>query len=74
MVRRAARAAGLALAVAAASVACKSPSKPKDRAPAPARSVAKPVDRLLPGELSAGEGQVFGLAVPRGMTEGDRGR
>jgi hypothetical protein len=30
--------------------------------------VSKPVDRLLPAELAAGEGQVFGLAVPRGMT------
>lgn len=69
MVRRSARAAGLALAFGAVvSVACKSPSKPKDTAPPPARSVAKPVDRLLPGELPAGEGHVFGLAVPRGMT------
>jgi hypothetical protein len=65
--RRTFQVAGLVLA-AAAGVACKSPSKAKDAAPVPARSVAKPVDRLLPGELPAGEGQVFGLAVPRGMT------
>lgn len=68
-VRRSVRAAGVALAVAAtALVACKSPTKPKSTAPAPARSAAKPVDRLLPGELRPGEGHVFGLAVPRGMT------
>jgi hypothetical protein len=57
----------LLLAAAASSAACRSPSKPKQSPPATA-SVAKPVDRLLPAELAAGEGQVFGLAVPRGMT------
>jgi hypothetical protein len=31
-------------------------------------SAVKPIDRLAPGELAAGVGDVFGLPVPRGMT------
>lgn len=58
----------LLFALAAASVACRSRPEPKKADLALARSAAKPVDRLAPGELAAGEGQVFGLAVPKGMT------
>jgi hypothetical protein len=59
------------VATAAAGLSCRSASKPKPSAPAPAKSVEKPLDRLLPGELSPGEGHVFGLAVPKGMTVRD---
>jgi hypothetical protein len=37
-------------------------------APSAAPTGKKPVDRLLPGELSPGDGNVFGLAVPSGMS------
>jgi hypothetical protein len=46
--------------------ACRS----KAQAPAPVASAtpsAPPVDRLAPGELTAGLLQAFGLSVPRGM-------
>jgi hypothetical protein len=71
---RSLRVAGLVVAVATAatSLSCRSPSKSKASTPAPAKSVEKPVDRLLPGELSPGQGHVFGLAVPKGMTVRDR--
>jgi hypothetical protein len=38
------------------------------RAAPSAATSAKPIDRLAPGELEAGEGSLFGLSVPRGMT------
>jgi hypothetical protein len=48
-------------------VGCRSKTEASRGAPpAPAKS-AKPVDRLAPGELAPGTGQVFGLVVPRGM-------
>jgi hypothetical protein len=62
----------LAVVTAATSLSCRSPSRTKTSTPPPAKSVAKPVDRLLPGELSPGDGHVFGLAVPKGMTIRDR--
>jgi len=46
--------------------ACKKPPPPEPDA-APSASVAPPSDRLAPGELAAGDGNVFGLPVPRGM-------
>lgn len=46
----------------------------KEQAPTSAPSastvkaaVKKPVDRLAPGELAPGEGEVFGIPVPKGM-------
>lgn len=35
--------------------------------PAPSTQSAKPVDHLAPGELAAGESQVFGFDIPYGM-------
>lgn len=64
------RAAGLCLAVltAAATLACRSKQEPVRAVASASARVVKPVDRLLPGELSSSQGQVFGLAVPNGMT------
>jgi len=53
---------------AVAGSSCRSREKRTDAAPSAAPKVKKPVDRLLPGELAPGEGHVFGLAVPNGMT------
>lgn len=36
-------------------------------APLPAASGAKPVDRLAPGELPAGQSEAFGLVLPRAL-------
>ncbi len=50
-----------------APIACRSPSpSPTKPVPKPTAS-AKPLDRLEPGELAPGLGQVFGLPVPEGM-------
>lgn len=57
----------LALAVALVAPGCRSePPSPASPSATPAKS-ARPVDRLAPGELAPGTGQVFGLVVPRGM-------
>jgi hypothetical protein len=58
----------LALGAALALAGCRSDTKRDERAapPPPARS-GKPIDRLEPGELAPGVGQVFGLVVPHGM-------
>lgn len=58
--------------VAVLGAACHRKTKPLVTAPAesasaPSAPSAKPIDRLAPGELTAGEGQVFGFEVPSGM-------
>jgi hypothetical protein len=56
--------------LAAAVVTCIACRKEPDKAPRPrvsAEPVAKPLDRLAPGELAPGRNRVFGLEVPEGM-------
>ncbi len=55
------------LVLACSAAACKKPPPPEADV-VPSASVARPPsDRLAPGELSAGDGNVFGLPVPREM-------
>jgi hypothetical protein len=50
------------------AVACRSsPPSEAQRAPVPSAS-ARSLDRLAPGELAPGSGQIFGLVVPRNMS------
>lgn len=61
---------GCALAAAlAASGGCKRKDAPGTElhAPSSASAASPPLDRLAPGELAVGEGDVFGLPVPRDM-------
>jgi hypothetical protein len=61
------RSASWLLLACSALCACKKPPPP-DADVVPSASVAPPPsDRLAPGELSAGDGNVFGLPVPREM-------
>lgn len=51
----------------AAAASCKKPPPPEADVVPSASAAPPPSDRLLPGELSAGDGNVFGLPVPREM-------
>lgn len=54
---------------AACALGCRKSEPPESSSPAASASTsAKPVDRLAPGELEPGEGDLFGLPIPRGMT------
>lgn len=51
-----------------AALSCGKQSPPGSSGSAPSASVARrPLDRLAAGELAPGDGELFGLPVPRGM-------
>jgi hypothetical protein len=67
-VARATVRATLGVCLLASSGGCRKAPAPAEQAAPSAAPAPPPADRLAPGELAVGDGDVFGLPIPRGMT------
>jgi hypothetical protein len=57
----------LGVCLLASAGGCQKTAAPVEETAASAATAPVPADRLAPGELAVGDGDVFGLPVPRGM-------